>query len=78
MNSWHASCGTAHCRAGWVVTLAGEKGKKLEEMTDTCFAAMMIYKKSSNIRVPVARFFEDHITAMQDIQRCAEEESNAK
>jgi len=71
MSSWH--CGTTHCRAGWVVTLAGDEGKKLESETDTCFAAMMIYKKSSpDIHVPPTRFFEDNKTAMADIVRCAE------
>jgi len=73
MSSWH--CGTTHCRAGWVVTLAGEEGKKLEAETDTCFAAMMIYKKSSPIHVPPTRFFEDNKTAMADIKRCAELEA---
>ena len=29
MNDWH-TCETTHCRAGWVVTLAGQAGKELE------------------------------------------------
>src|SRR6266542_829900 len=29
MNEWH-TCKNTHCRAGWVVTLAGEAGGKLE------------------------------------------------
>jgi len=76
MNTWHTTCGTSHCRAGWVITIAGEEGRKLEELTDTCFAAMMIYKKSSNIKVPVVRFFEDQKIALEDIERCAKEEVN--
>ena len=27
MRKWHSDCGTVHCIAGWVVTLAGEAGK---------------------------------------------------
>ena len=74
MESWH--CGTTHCRAGWVVTLAGEEGKQLESETDTCFAAMMIYKKSSpEIHVPPTRFFESDEAALADIVRCAELET---
>ena len=73
MEKWH-TCNTEHCRAGWVVTLAGDEGKKLEEKTYTLFAAMQIYKASSPIRVSPTRFFEDNETAMKDIERCAEEE----
>lgn len=30
MSTWH-TCETTHCRAGWVVHLAGEAGKALED-----------------------------------------------
>jgi len=73
MSIWH-TCDTTHCRAGWVVFLAGEAGKKLESQTSTQFAAMQIYKKSSPIRVMPVRFFDDNEKAMADIIRCAEEE----
>jgi hypothetical protein len=71
MSDWH-TCETTHCRAGWVVTLAGKEGKLLEERTSTQFAAMMIYKASSEIRVFPPRFFESNEVAMADIKRCAE------
>ena len=45
MSDWHSDCGTTHCRAGWVVVLAGEEGLKLEKQTSTEFAAKQIYKK---------------------------------
>lgn len=73
MDTWHA-CETTHCRAGWVVTLAGDAGKALEAHTSTQFAAMQIYKASSPIRVSPVRFFETNEVAMADIQRCAAEE----
>ncbi len=76
MGEWH-SCETTHCRAGWVVAIAGEEGKTLEKQTSTEFAAMMIYKASSEIRVAPVRFFESNEVAMVDILRCAEEESKA-
>ena len=75
MSTWH-TCATTHCRAGWVVTLAGEKGKELERRTSTEFAAMMIYKESSPIRVFPPRFYDGNEVAMKDIERCAEEEKN--
>ena len=65
-----------HCRGGWIVTLAGEKGKALEDMTTTEFAAMQIYKASSPIRVSPVQFYETNEVAMADIKRCAEEEKN--
>jgi hypothetical protein len=74
MGSWHI-CETTHCRAGWVVHLAGEAGKKLERETSTPFAAMMIYKASSDIRVSPVRFYETDTVAMADMKRCAELEA---
>jgi len=73
VREWHV-CDTTHCRAGWVVFLSGEAGKQLEQETDTCFAAMMIYKASSPIHVAPTRFFETNEVAMRDIERCANEE----
>ena len=74
MRDWH-TCDTTHCRAGWVVTLAGEKGKALEEQTSTLFAAMQIYKASSPIRVSPVRFFESNAVALSDMERCAKGEA---
>ena len=74
MSSWH-TCQTTHCRAGWVVFLAGDPGKELEKQTSTEFAAKQIYKASSTIKVSPTRFFETNEKAMADIIRCAKEES---
>ena len=82
MNDWHADssvdsngayCGTTHCRAGWVVTIAGKPGRDLEGKVGTSHAAMMIYKYSCpEIPVYPVRFFESDSIAMADIIRCAE------
>ena len=76
MSLWHAECGTTHCRAGWVVTLAGERGKALESLTSTLHASMMIYHASCP-KVPVSpnRFFETNEKAIDDMRRCAELEA---
>jgi hypothetical protein len=74
MSTWH-TCETTHCRAGWVVTLAGTKGKALEKATSTEFAAMQIYKASSPILVSPVRFYETDEVALADIERCAQEEA---
>jgi hypothetical protein len=73
METWH-TCDTTHCRGGWVEHLAGAEGKALANATSTEFAAMMIYKVSSPIRVSPVRFYESNTVAMADIIRCAEEE----
>ncbi len=71
ISNWH-TCDATHCRAGWVTYLAGKEGKDLEEKTSTAFAAMMIYEKSSTIKVPPTRFYDSNEKAMEDIKRCAE------
>ena len=76
MGYWH-TCDTTHCRAGWVVFLAGAPGKVLEGHTSTQFAAMQIYKASSPIRVSPTRFFETNEVAIADIASCAEQEKAA-
>ena len=73
MDDWH-SCETTHCRAGWVVALAGEEGKELEKQTRTAFAAMVIYHASSDIHVSPAMFYTSNEEALEDMKRCAEEE----
>ncbi len=70
MTDWH-TCDTTHCRAGWVVHLAGAAGYELEKQSSTEFAAMMIYKESSPIKVSPVRFYESNEQAMEDIKRCA-------
>jgi hypothetical protein len=77
MSDWH-TCNTTHCRAGWVVHLAGEKGYALEKETSTLFAAMQIYKASSDIRVSPTRFYESNEQGIADMKRCAEIEAGEK
>jgi len=76
MGDWH-TCNSTHCRAGWVVHLAGEAGYALERFHDTALAAQLIYRESSpTLPVSPPRFYEDNETAMADMQRMAEAESN--
>lgn len=76
MKEWH-TCEKKHCRGGWVVTLAGEEGKKLAQRFDTVVAAMKIYDASApNLpKVSPVRFFEDDATAFSDMKRMAELEA---
>jgi hypothetical protein len=79
MESWH--CGTSHCRAGWVVTLAGEEGKALEDKIGTPAAAMSIYMASDPERWKIERlpnFFCGNEAALADMKRMAEEEAAVK
>ena len=70
MGTWH-SCETTHCRAGWVVTLAGEAGKKLEAFHNTELAAMLIYYESG-YHINPARFYDDNSEALEDMRKLAE------
>jgi hypothetical protein len=73
MSDWH-TCETTHCKAGWVVVLAGKEGKALEDRTSTLFAAMQIYKASSPIRVYPPSFYGGNKEALEYMEKCAEEE----
>ena len=72
MDTWH-TCETTHCRAGWVVTLAGEEGKALEKFFDPLLAAMKIYDAScSGFQINPCRFFDSDEDALADMKRLAE------
>jgi hypothetical protein len=75
MARWH-TCGTTHCRAGWVVHLAGDAGYALERFHNTALAAQLIYK-ASNPALPVnpSRFYETNDHALADMQRMADLEA---
>ena len=72
MSEWH-TCNTTHCRAGWVVHLAGEAGYALERFHNTALAAQLIYKVSApSLAVSPPRFYETNEVALADMQRMAE------
>lgn len=73
MSEWH--CGTTHCRAGWVVTLAGEAGAKLETSIGTAVAAALIYLASDPEIARIPDFYCKDDEALTDIKRMAEEAS---
>ncbi len=69
MSDWH-TCSTTHCRAGWVVHLAGEAGYALERFHNTPLAAQLIYR-ASGYRINTARFYDSNKDAMADMARLA-------
>lgn len=70
MGHWH-TCEKTHCRAGWVVALAGDAGRALEEFHNTELAAMLIYRESG-YEISPARFYDDDDEALADMKRLAE------
>jgi hypothetical protein len=72
MGAWH-TCATTHCRAGWVVTLAGEVGAKLEGQLGTDAAAALIYAASGHPTVP--DWYASNEGALEDMRRLAEMEA---
>ena len=73
MYSFH-TCEQTHCRAGWIVTLAGEAGKRLEQFHNTELAAMLIYRESTGRNISPCRFYDTNEVALADMKRLAEVE----
>jgi len=67
MGNWH-TCETTHCRAGWVITLAGDAGRALEEFHNPELAAMLIYEASGYLINP-ARFYDGYDAALEDMRK---------
>ena len=74
MTKWH--CGTSHCRAGWVVTLAGDEGRALEERIGTPAAASLIYLASDPDLGKFPDFYCTNATALADMKARAEAEAD--
>jgi hypothetical protein len=70
MDTWH-TCETTHCRAGWVVHLAGKEGKELEMFHNTALAAQLIYRESGSPINP-CRFYDSNVDALEDMRKRAE------
>ena len=74
MSTWHGVndewCGTTHCRAGWAVHLAGEKGKALQDRVGPHIAGAMIYR-ASRPGVPTPWFFDSNENTIADLRKCA-------
>lgn len=69
MGAWH--CGTTHCRAGWVVTLAGEAGRALETIMGTPAAGALIYLASDPTMTRVPDFYASNAAALADMAALA-------
>lgn len=79
METWHAEgeCGTTHCRAGWTVILAGERGEALEKELGTGVAAALIYAASDPELERIPNWMSDNETALDDMRRLAEKEAQS-
>ena len=75
MGSWHGAghaCETTHCRAGWVVHLAGDVGRALEYCLSTPVAAALIELASEpTLEGKVPNYYTNNETALADIKRLA-------
>ena len=73
MSTWH-TCETTHCRAGWVIFLAGKEGTDLEKRFGPALAASLIYRESSSIKVGMNEFFKNNEEALESMRAAAEAE----
>ena len=71
MGGWHNACGTSHCRAGWVVTLAGDAGRVMEGCYGTPAAAALIYQASDPSLERIPDFYCGDDEALADMGRLA-------
>ena len=74
MSMWH-TCETTHCRAGWVITLAGAAGAAMEFCMGTSAAAALIYVKSDPKLARIPDFHASNEDALADMKRLAEAEA---
>jgi hypothetical protein len=74
-SSWH-TCNTTHCRAGWVVHLAGEAGYALERLHNTALAAQLIYE-AIGYKISPVRFYDGNEDALADMAKLAGAETEA-
>jgi hypothetical protein len=72
MSTWH-TCGTTHCRGGWVVHLAGAEGYALEKFHNTPLAAQLIYE-ASGYKINPCRFYDGNEDALADMKKLAQSE----
>jgi len=81
MGIWHdqayeaGGCGTTHCRAGWVVALAGDEGRALDTRIGTAAAASLIYLASDPTLDKFPDFYCGNTAALEDMKRLAEAEA---
>ena len=73
MATWHRNgyCGTTHCRAGWVVVLAGDGGRVLEGVYGTGAAAALIYQASDPQFERIPNWIASNTDALADMKRLA-------
>jgi len=70
MDDWH-TCETTHCRAGWVISLAGEAGQELGNKIGINAAAALIYQKSDPELEIVPDWFATNEDALADMKKLA-------
>ena len=80
MSIWHGgeykhACDTTHCRAGWVVALAGDAGRELEKRIGTPAAASLIYMASDPDIGQFPNFYCNNEAALADMKARAEAEA---
>ena len=68
MSAWHSECGTTHCRAGWVLTLAGKEGAELEKALGPNAAAALIYCASDPSLEQVPDWFVNDTAALANMK----------
>jgi hypothetical protein len=72
------NCETPYCRAEWAIYFGGIRAKELEQKTSTIFAAMMVYKYSSQVPVNPSYYLLTPEQNFSDIESCSKGEKLSK
>lgn len=70
MARWHSDA--TNIWAGWIITIAGEKGEALKDETCAIFAALMIFNQSNEYSLPVFNFHTSNEIAKRQIEAHAQ------
>ncbi len=74
MSEWHG-CETTHCIAGWVINLAGETGRVMENLLGTPWAAaLLILESCPYLEGKVPNFHSSNEDGMKFINECVDKE----
>ena len=68
MYTWHSSCGTAHCLAGWAIHQAGPLGQVLEQLHGSALAGRLLLGHEA-----AERFFQSNAEVLDWLRSIAAE-----
>ena len=76
MTTFHGSCGTTHCLAGWAIQYAGDEGRALERAYGSWAAGTMIFAASAP-EWPIPNFHGSNKYALELLRERAQADAQS-